>query len=108
MSKLEGLGKILYILLIPAGALIFNLASHFPRFIERVYSNGFYRLVSQPLSLATGVIPISLMEFVLIFLVIMILTLLLRTILRAVQKPRRKLSGILHFFMNIAVAGSVI
>lgn len=108
MKNNLNLKKLYWLLLIPLGALLFHITSYFPQFIERFYSNGFYRLISQPLSLLTGLLPFSLMEIGLIFITVGIISLLIYMIVKAVKHPKAKWEIFFKFILNLVAAGCII
>lgn len=100
--------KLYYFLLVPIGALLFQITSYFPQFIERFYSNGFFRLISQPLSLLTGLLPFSLMEVGLILITLAIPSPLIYIIVKAVKRPTTRWKIISNFLLNIVATACII
>ena len=97
--------KFLSVLLIPLALLIKRIMAEYPEFTENVYSRGIYKIIMQPVSLLTGLIPISVAELALIILVIYIPIRLIYIIIRAVRKGEGIL--ILRFFANLVLLGSL-
>ncbi len=54
--------QIFLILLLPGGVLLTGLFYHMPETVEKLYSNGFYRLFASALSRIIGLVPISIAE----------------------------------------------
>ncbi|MTI69865.1 MAG: DUF3810 domain-containing protein [Firmicutes bacterium] len=69
--------KIILILLLPLGFFLSYVLSFAPNLIEQYYSNGIYRVISQPLSIITGIFPFSLGELlVILFILYLLITLI--------------------------------
>jgi hypothetical protein len=100
--------RLLFLLLIPVGAFLFYITAFSPALVEKFFSNGVYRWISQPLSLLTGLLPVSLMELGLLFLVVSILCLLLYTIFRVIRIKKGKLAALGNLLMLLLAAGSII
>lgn len=62
--------RLIWLLLIPIGFLLPNIAKHFPSAIEHYYSTALYRIINSVLHTITGIFPFSLSEIVLYSLII--------------------------------------
>jgi hypothetical protein len=100
--------KILLILLLPLSLCIFYLSSLTPGLIEKFYSNGIYRLISEPLSQITGLVPISVAEIIVIAFVVLVILYVVRTIFKIVVSKSDSLHYIKRFFLNSLLAISII
>lgn len=101
MKKWFSLRKLLLILLLPAAIVLINLASLFPAQVEKVYSRGFYYVVSQAISFLAGWIPFSLIEFVLIAFVILAVGLVVKGAVRLVKTPSGRGGLALNYVLNV-------
>jgi hypothetical protein len=72
MRSLSRYKRAYLILLLPIGVALSYICSFFPLFIERYYSIGINGAVISALSIATGILPFSLAEMLVIFLVLSI------------------------------------
>jgi len=104
-KKIDFKFKFLSVILIPLALFIKQVMARYPEFTENVYSRGIYKIIMQPVSLLTGLVPFSVAELVLIILVIYIPVRLIYIIIRAVRKGE----GILvwRFFANLVLLGSL-
>ena len=98
----------LIILLFPVGMLMFYIAPYFPNFIEKVYSNGFYKFLSQFLSLITGIIPISVAELGLILIVILLPTYIIYKLVLIGRLKYGKKQALLRFFSTLLIGASIV
>ena len=95
--------RFLFLLLIPLGFLIKGLLSLFPDFTEYTYSRGLFPIIMGSLSRLTGLLPFSLIEFIILFLVLFIPIKLVLLIIKAVRTPVGKLSVFLPFLSLAAM-----
>lgn len=89
MKRLNNVYKWSLILLLPIGILLTNIAEAFPDFTEKYYSNGIYSYIGRFLSRITGVIPISLAEFIIIFLIAFLIYKFVK-ILRLIKRTEKR------------------
>lgn len=77
--------KIPWLLVGPVFYLLFRLSFLWPDFTERVYSRSIYRILSQGISTATGLLPFSLAELLLyafiLFVIVYIIVMIVKTIM---------------------------
>lgn len=99
--------KILLLLFLPLAVVLSFLASKSPETIENIYSNNIYRLIAQPLSRITGILPFSVGEFLSYFIILFFIVLLLRTIITAVKKRKGRIYILLDFILNTLVFVSI-
>ncbi len=99
--------KLLFILLIPLGMLLTQMASNSPALIERYYSGGLYRYIGQGLSRLIGVLPFSLAEILIIITIILILTILVRMIVKIFRRDRERRYFVLNSTANLLIFASV-
>ncbi len=97
--------KFFFLLLIPLALLIKWLLSLSPEFTEKYYSQGLYKIIMQPVSLLTGLVPVSVAELAIYLIVIYLLVRLIYLIIKAVQQHRW--SVFLPFLANIVMIGSL-
>lgn len=108
MKTVNQFKKLMYVIFLPVGLLLFFLSSSAPALTEKVYSNGIFKIIGQVLSLITALLPFSLAEFTIIFLVLFILWNLIRIIIRMLKEKSRKWHIVLNFFINILAFASII
>ena len=97
--------KFLSVILIPLAILTKQVMANYPEFTEKVYSRGIYKLIMQPVSLLTGLLPFSVAELALILLVIYIPIRLIYLIIKASRKGKGII--LLRFLANIVLIGSL-
>lgn len=98
--------RLILLLLLPAGLLLFYFVPKNSVFIETYYSNCIYKVFSRILSLITGIFPFSLAELGLVILVILTPILLIRVIrkIAGAEGHRLKLLGWAALNFSAAVA----
>ncbi|HOV26272.1 MAG TPA: DUF3810 domain-containing protein [Pseudobacteroides sp.] len=107
--KREGLWKkIILIMLIPLGAVLFYGTAYTPDLIEKYYSNLVGKKFIEILSTVTGIIPFSIMEFLEIGLVLYILYNIVMLIYRLITKKGKRKQVAAMFFKKAFVIISVI
>lgn len=88
--------------------VLYRLSFLVPGFVEDVYSRGFFKLVSQGLSTATGILPFSLAEFLFYGFFVFILAYFVYTVIKLFACPdRRFLSFLCRIIALIAVIANV-
>ncbi|MCX7924018.1 MAG: DUF3810 domain-containing protein [Clostridia bacterium] len=106
-NKLKLNRKIL-ILLLPLGVLLFYLSAYVPGFIEKYYSNGLYKVLAQVLSLVTGVLPVSLAEFIVISLALCIIFYISLTLFRVFRQKSGKRHILFGVLSNALIFVSIV
>lgn len=76
-----------------------------PEFTEKYYSRGFYKLIMQPISFITGLVPFSVAELALILIAIYIPIRIILLVVKAIRY--RKLKVFLPFIANTVMIGSL-
>jgi hypothetical protein len=97
--------KFLLICLIPLAIIIRRLMAISPDFTEHAYSQRIYRYIMQPVSILTGLIPISVAELALVFLALYVPVRLVHIIIKAVRT--REWMILLRFIANVVLVGSL-
>ncbi len=97
--------KFFFLFLIPLALLIKWLLSLSPEFTERYYARGFYKLIMQPVSLLTGLIPLSVAELFILVMVIYIPVRLIYLVVKAIRLHRW--SVFFPFVANIVMIASL-
>lgn len=92
--------KILLLLFLPLAIIISFLASKSPQIVENLYSNNLYRLIAQPISIVTGILPFSLGEFLSYFIILFFVILLFKTILKIIRETKERIYIIVNFILN--------
>lgn len=106
MKSIKRYWKLLIFLMLPSGILINLLSSRAHSAVERFYSRGLYRVIGSPLSLITGLVPISAAEIAVVFLVVFIIWRLIRACRRMLVEKKPGIG--LSFLINAAVVASAI
>lgn len=97
------LKKLFYVLFLPMGLLLSYSSSRIPQFIENIYSKGIYPLIGQSLSLITGLLPISIAEwFVIFFALFFIMKFMIMTV-RSTPSSTWGEHKVLDFVINLIV-----
>ncbi len=78
--------RLYWLLLIPIGILLPAMAIRFPSVVEQVYSRGIYPLIAGVISSLTGLLPFSIVEWLVYGLVIGLPTFFLISFVRALLK----------------------
>lgn len=78
------------LLILPLNFLLVFLADTFPQAVETVYSNGFFPSAIRALSVATGILPFSLAEFLVVTAVIFAVVILILWIRKIILTVREK------------------
>lgn len=104
---LRQLWKLPWLLLIPLGFYLPDLAAKYPQWIEEHYTNGIYPYISSALSSLSSLLTASVAEFLLFVLVggigITIVVLLLRLLFRKVRAVR-----LVSFLLSLGIAAGVL
>ncbi|HEY9062583.1 MAG TPA: DUF3810 domain-containing protein [Pseudobacteroides sp.] len=107
--KRSGIWKrIIVIMLIPIGLLLFYGTAHTPELIEKYYSNLLGKKIIQLLSAITGLLPVSLMEFLVIGLILYILYNISTFVYRLTKAKGRRKQVVAGFFKKVFVFVSII
>jgi len=108
-KKSEGLWKkIILIMLIPLGAVLFYGTAYTPDLVEKYYSNLLGKKFIEILSTITGIIPFSIMEFLEIGLVLYVLYNIVILIYRLIREKGKRKQVTAKFFKKAFVIISVI
>lgn len=108
MVKQKMYKNIILISLLPLGILLLYCSAFFPQLVESIYSRSFNKLVIQTLSLATGIVPVSVAEFALALIAIYILWKLIGFIIGLFKQRQGKLNLIKRLAVNLVIAASLI
>ena len=100
--------KLKLILLLPIAILLINIASLSPYLVEKIYSRGVYKVISQVLSLIAGWIPFSLIEFVIIIFVLFAIALVIRGVAKLVKSSSGRGRIILNYILNVFAFASIL
>ncbi|HOQ38210.1 MAG TPA: DUF3810 domain-containing protein [Acetivibrio sp.] len=100
--------RLLLVLLIPLGYLLFYLSSLSHSLTEKIYSQVLYKVLTLPLNLLFGYIPISMAEILLISTVLILLFLIVRTIIRIIKSSSEKWSILGRAISNFVAALSIL
>jgi hypothetical protein len=107
--KRDGLWKrIAVIMLIPLGLLLFYGTAYTPFLIEKYYSNLIGKKFIQILSIITGLLPLSLMEFLVAGLILYVLYNVITFVYRLFKEKGHRKQVVLKFFKKVFVIVSII
>ncbi len=95
------------LLLIPVSILLVCFSSGRPALVERYYSNGICRPIGRVLSKATGVLPFSVAELVVVLVPIVFVVYTIRILLRAFFSSPISLRPLLKYIINILIIFSI-
>jgi hypothetical protein len=98
--------KMLVVLLLPLAVLLVYLSTFSTLYVERFYSTGFYNLISQAISIATGIFPFSLAELIITAIAITVVIMLIRVVLIMFGRSHRNI--IPNIIVNILAVASTI
>lgn len=100
--------KLLFIFLLPFGALLSYIASLYPCTVETLYSTGIYKPIGIVLSNITGIIPISAAEIILVFIVVFAVWRIILLIIHMCKQRNRRRHLFFNFVINTLVIFSII
>jgi hypothetical protein len=93
--------RIILIILAPLTFVLNQIFKNFPMIVEKFYSVTINKVMRQVLSLITGIVPISVAEFLLIFLVLIFLYLIVQLIHKSIKG--KFIEGILNIAAYLSV-----
>ncbi len=96
------------LLLLPIGVVIFYLSSFVPDTVEKIYSQGIYRIIGQGLSIVTGVLPFSAAELVIVVISGYVIYRLFLVVYSFIKKGRSGKQSLLTFIRDLVIVVSVI
>ncbi len=108
MKKKKRTNKKILILLLPITMIFFNLSSFIPNCIEVKFTNGIYKLITQPISLLTGIIPFSLTEIIIVIFILFSLGKCVKLFLNIKNDKHHRMSILKQFFQNICISISLV
>lgn len=96
------------ILFLPLGIILANITAFFPELVEKIYAGGLYPFIGQGLSIATGFIPFSLGELIVVGGFLFFLISLIRLIQLLTQDKKRGKKRIKLYLLNVLTVISII
>ena len=108
MKNLIQIRKLILILLLPIAILLINIASLSPHLVEKIYSMGFYRYLSQILSFMAGWMPFSLIEFVIIAFVLFAIVITIRGVVKLAGSSSGRGGIVLRYVLNVLAFVSIL
>lgn len=108
MKKLLQYKRIYLLLLIPVSLLLILLAKSSVFFAEHIYALRIYKVISQIISLITGILPFSVAEVLILLLPIWMLFRLIKFVVRMVKEKGRRGILILKGTLNLSCMFSVL
>jgi hypothetical protein len=108
MSKKVIIIKIILILLFPISFLLGKAASISAGGVEKLYSTGLYKHLSQMQNAISGGIPFSLHELLIIIAVLLAVFLLIISIVKAVKMKRKWYKPLVSYLMTVLAAGALL
>jgi len=87
--------------MLPIGILIFLIGSYQPEIVEKIYSNGIFKILAQSISHVTSLVPFSIAEFVVFFFVIWIFYVTIKNVIKIVSEHQNRRENLLRFFLYI-------
>ncbi|MDD2573762.1 MAG: DUF3810 domain-containing protein [Bacillota bacterium] len=101
-------GIIYLVLLFPLALTVAYLASRFPDAVELYYSRYLYRFLSQAISSATGILPFSVAEVMVVLVVILTAAGVVYGAVRLIKSPGKRMILLIRQLATLAVAASVV
>ncbi|MDD3297928.1 MAG: DUF3810 domain-containing protein [Firmicutes bacterium] len=101
-------GIIYLVLLFPLALTVAYLASRFPDAVELYYSRYLYRFLSQAISSATGILPFSVAEVMVVLVVILTAADVVYGAVRLIKSPGKRMILLIRQLATLAVAASVV
>ncbi len=108
MNHIKKSKKTMLLLFLPIGILLFYLSSCVPDTTERIYATGIYKPLGQYLSLATGLIPFSIAEFIIISLVLFFFGQLIKMIIKLCHPASKRKTILFGFISSIVITAGII
>jgi len=98
--------NVMLVLLLPLAVLLVYLSTLYSVYVERLYSKSFYKLISQAISIITGVFPFSLAEIIVAATAVYILIMLIKTVVLLFTSSRK--NKILDTIISLLAAASTV
>lgn len=108
MKKRTRFNKIFPYLFLPAGIVLFLTASLSPYWVEKIYSEGIYSVISNILCFIINLLPFSLAGFVIIAVISLILYIIVRTVIVLFHSRKRKKSILLGLLSKIVITVGIV
>jgi hypothetical protein len=99
--------KLAILFLIPLGATLVNISSKRPELVEMLYSEGIYQPIGSILSRASGILPFSVAELVVILVPAAFILYTIKTLMKTISRRRVNLMPLLKYTTNILVIISI-
>lgn len=108
MSKKGIIIKVILILLFPLSFILGKIASLSSDKVEKIYSTGIYRYLSQAQNIISGMLPFSLHELLIVLAVLIAVFLFIFSIIQAVKSKNKWYKPIVSFLLTILAGGSLL
>lgn len=108
MKKIISNKKLLFVFLIPIGALFSYIASFYPYTVETLYSTGLYKPIGLVLSNITSIVPTSAAEIILACIFLFAVWRIIFLITHIFKLPNKKRQLLFNFIINTIVTFSII
>ncbi|NLZ92519.1 MAG: DUF3810 domain-containing protein [Firmicutes bacterium] len=100
--------KLCLLLLLPAGIILSHKAQSSPAWVEKNYTQGFFVTVNQFLSRATGLLPFSVAEILVIVLGVALAISICRLVIRIIKWQAKRKQLLVNFLLNTLIIISIL
>lgn len=107
MNNINKLKILIVLILISLGAALVRISTKKPELVERLYSEGIYKPIGSMLSIATGILPFSVAELLLILIPAGFIVYTIRVLIRFFSRRENRLKLIIEYSVNILVIISI-
>lgn len=107
MNNKKIIKKLKISLLIPLGIILVHFSSKRPALVERLYSEGIYQPIGIMLSKATGILPFSVAELIIIFLPAAFIIYTVRILIKTISHRSVNFMPLLEYITNILMIISI-
>lgn len=107
MSNKRIFKKLIATILIPLGAAIVQISSNRPALVEKLYSEGIYQPIGSMLSKATGIVPFSVAEVIIILVPAALIIYTVITLVKTISRHGVNFMPLLEYIINILMIVSI-
>jgi hypothetical protein len=108
MSNRKVIRKLTILILIPLGIALVYISSKRPDLVERLYSEAVYRLIGRMLSNATGILPFSVAELIVILVPAVFIIYTVKVIIKSFFRHSSNVMPFFKYITNILMAVSIV
>ncbi len=100
--------QIIMVSLLPGGILLTWLLGYIPEMVEKLYSNGFYRILGPVLSRLTGLVPLSIAELLTLIALLALACFMIKYLVNMVRRTSSPKIVLARAAVLMLVVGSIV